>query len=106
MAEIIELRPTNLYANATFLQFSDGQRQVVRERLTWVGGQGDQFHPVVEGDELPKIAWKYYGNRVPNAWELWWVIADVNNIVNPFDMASLVGTELLVPNYDKLQLAL
>lgn len=106
MAEIIELRPTNLYVNATFLQFSDGQRQAVRERLEWKGGQGDQYHPVVDRDELPKIAWKYYGNRVENAWELWWVIADVNNIVDPFDMASLVGTELLVPNYDKLQLAL
>ncbi len=102
----IELRRTNLYGNAFFLQFPDGTQQVVRERVEWVGGTGDQYHTVLEGDELPFIAWKYYGRRTENAGELWWVIADVNGIVNPFGMDELIGTQLLIPNYDKFQMRL
>lgn len=103
----IELRRTNLYAHARFIQFPDGQQQVVRERLVWKGEEGDQFHRVLLGETLPYLAWTYYLDRAgDNAGELWWVLADANDIVNPFDMDSWAGKDLLIPDYDKLQLLL
>lgn len=103
----IEVRRNNLYAHALFIQFEDGTQQVVRKRLEWKGETGDRYYSVQKGDELSNIAWRMYLNRAgDNASELWWAIADVNGIVNPFDMESWVGRSLLIPDYDKLQLLL
>lgn len=101
----IILRKTNLYREATFVQFPDGTGVVVRPVFKWKSGEGDVYHTVRDNDTLPSIAYRYYGQRTKNADELWWVIAEANIINNPFDMAALRGKELLIPNYDKVQLS-
>lgn len=105
--EVIELRKTNLYGNADFLQFPDGEQLVVRKPIEWRGELTDRYHTLLEGETLDWVAWKYYQTRAgDNAGELWWIIADVNKIANPFDLEDFVGTELLIPNYDKFNLQL
>lgn len=103
----ITIRKTNLYARGIFIQFPDGSQLVTRKVLQWKGEIGDRFYEIKKGDEISKIAWTMYQYRAgDNASELWWVIADVNSIINPFGLDSLIGQSLLIPDYDKLQLLL
>lgn len=107
MADTISIRKTNLYARGAFIQFPDGSQLVARERLQWKGEIGDRYYEVKQGDELSNIAWRMYQYRAgDNASELWWVLADVNDIINPFDMDLWEGRTMLIPDYDKLQLLL
>ena len=78
---------------------------VVRDPVKWKGELTDKYHTLLEGETLDQVAFRYYASRAgDNAAELWWVIADANGIVNPFDLEEFVGKELLVPNYDKFNL--
>lgn len=52
-------------------------------------------YTVKEGDRLDLIAEKIYNNPTK-----WWLIADVNNMISPFDKLE-VGKTLLIPkDYD------
>jgi Contractile injection system tube protein len=51
-------------------------------------------HLLIEGDSLPSVAYKEYGNA---GW--WRPIAEVNGIDDPFKL--VVGTRLLVPDMDE-----
>lgn len=103
--QVVSLRPTNLCAYARFIRFPDGTGYVMRNRLKWTSSIRDRYHKVRVGEMLDGIAYKYYGPRSPkDASELWWVLADVNDIVDPFDISAWVGRELLIPDYDRLQL--
>jgi nucleoid-associated protein YgaU len=57
----------------------------------------DQFHIVVEGDRLDLLAAKYLGRA-----ELWWVIADWNEIAWPLDISN--GQALRIPSLATLAL--
>jgi len=62
-----------------------------RERLKAEDlGEGYVVHTVETGDELDLLAW-YYGGKA----RLGWLIADVNELVFPFDLE--VGQELIIP---------
>lgn len=52
-------------------------------------------HVVSEGDTLPSIAYRHYGNAA-----LWRPLAEANNIDDPARVAA--GTELLLPSPDEL----
>ena len=48
------------------------------------------IYTVVEGDSLDLICFKFgYPTR------LWWLIADVNDLVDPFDLT--IGQQIIVP---------
>ena len=47
-------------------------------------------HTVQPNDTLDTIALKYYSNPL-----FWWIIADVNNILNPFELRE--GMTLKIP---------
>lgn len=55
-----------------------------------IGGQSIE-HLIVGGETLDAIAERYYKNQ-----NLWWLIADVNNIVFPLDIQS--GQTVKIPN--------
>lgn len=56
----------------------------------------DRSHRIVYGNTLWKLAFDYYGDS-----KLWWVIADVNEILNPFVLE--VGTDILIPDYEVIK---
>ena len=59
----------------------------------------DFFHVVTDIDSkrIDLIAWKYYRDV-----NLWWVIAEFNNIINPLEIP--VGTTLRIPSYERIQM--
>ena len=51
-------------------------------------------HTVVSGDELDFLAY-LYTNREASKSELWWLIADINDILWPLDIEP--GTDIIIP---------
>lgn len=58
----------------------------------------DRYHTVAAGDELPTLAWRLLG-----AADLWWVLAEFNELLSPFD-ALVPGTKLRYPDKGRLML--
>ena len=60
----------------------------------WKGISSDHIiHSVLEGETIQNIAFKYYGDS-----GMWGVIADANDILNPFEDVH-EDMELIIPNY-------
>lgn len=61
--------------------------------------KSDNFHIVTERDSkrIDLIAWKHYQDV-----RLWWIIAEINNILNPLEIP--VGTTLRIPAYNRVQM--
>lgn len=52
------------------------------------------LHTTKVGDDLDLLAYKYTGDN-PRKSKLWWLIADVNNLLWPLDVDP--GTDLIIP---------
>lgn len=76
------------------VELIDGIPTIVSRYRPWTTPRPDDtFHTVAYGERLDQIAYRYYGDA-----ELWWVVADINGILDP--LADLpVGKVLRVPNY-------
>ncbi len=99
---------TSLYQNGVVINYTDGRQQLVRDKIEYVGTLNDIYHLVTQGDTIDGLADKYYADYVPDrdASKMWWVIADVNDIINPLELTPYIGTGLLIPDYYQLQLVL
>lgn len=106
MSTTVTVSTNNMYANGRIFELDNGEVLLLRNRLSYTGGVDDEWETLKSGDRLELIAWRYYKDKVANPERLWWVIADVNNIYNPFDLSSHVGQDLLIPNYERLKLLL
>ena len=106
-APIVTTGVNDLYITGYIYDFpKDGESLLLRDKLEFEGDEEDSYHEVTGGDRLDLIAYNAYKN-IPNVVspsKLWWVIADANNIHNPFDLSAYIGKELLVPNYEKFKL--
>ena len=92
------LRVNNLYRNASIIEFDNGEMMLIRDDLDIQPTLKDEYHTVLEGDEITKLAYDKYNRFVEDASKYWWVIAIANDIENPMDLVDLVGTEILIPN--------
>jgi LysM domain len=93
----VAISDDNMYQAGYIANFGDEQL-LVRQQLKIVPQVGDKWHTVTVGDKLDAIAYRYYKDIVPNGGNYWWVIADANNILNPFNLDIFVGQFLLIPN--------
>lgn len=104
--DYLELEENNLYASGYLLVMEGDERQLLRDPLVWIGSLEDSYHTLTDRDRLDTLAWEYYNQFVSDASKYWWVIADANNILNPLDLADLVGKQLLIPNILNVRLSL
>ena len=86
----------NMYSDGEIFNFSNGTSLLSREPINYIITPQDRVHVWIQGDLLPNVAYRYYDNPA-----FWYIIADVNDIQNPFEIE--VGTELIIPD---LELAL
>jgi len=65
---------------------------------SWSFSPGDNYHTVTAGEEgrLDLISFKYY-----NTCDLWWVIAEVNDINHPIKDVT-AGLTLRIPAFDAI----
>lgn len=82
------LRGASPYDNATATTYPNGDvtvdppLRIIPKRTT------DKLHTLLEGETLQNIAFRYYGDS-----GLWYIIADANYILNPFE--DLVPGQIL-----------
>jgi len=95
----IEVAPNNLYRTGVLISYPDqSEYALMRQKIETVGTLEDEYHTVTVNDRLDTIAWKYYKDIVEDSSKFWWIIADVNNIYDPFDLSGLVGKTILIPD--------
>lgn len=81
------------YTNKRIAKFKNGDLSADRVPFIYKPSQKDILHIIQEGDRLDTLAFKYY-----KASNLWFVIADVNSIINPFELE--IGSSLLIPGIE------
>jgi len=92
----IQLPKENLYADGFIVTLKDGVQLLKRNKVIYLGkNPNDKIHNIVQEEKLWNISFKYYGN---SKW--WHIIADVNNIENPFEL--IIGDSLLIPDLDTI----
>lgn len=98
------LGENNLYNSGFIDSFSDGVFELNREFVTYKRSDGDLYYTVRIGDEIDDISYRHYRESEENPSDLWWVIADANEIENPQDLSGLVGTEIVIPYLEQFRL--
>lgn len=90
------------YKSGRMYNISDGtnvKHIVLDRKLAAFDNRVDyKFYTVVAGDTLDAISKKFYNNE-----GYWWVIADFNDIINPFDDLK-PGMRILIPNFSSVLL--
>jgi len=83
----------NIYDLGNIITFSDNTQMLVRG-LSILPNPSTDYPTTVLQDEvsLPLKTFQVYGNHKP-----WYLIADYNNIINPFE-DTFPGMNLVVPN--------
>lgn len=82
----------NPYSNAYIINYNDGDTSLERREFTSQLTNGNSVvHTVKEGETIQSIAFQYYGSS-----SLWYKIADVNSIYNPFTELK-EGLQLYIP---------
>ena len=86
----------------TGIRFPDGQdRKLIHSRIPFRlsdVSRNATTYIVREGDEIDLIAANFYGDE-----NLWWIIAEINEMFFPLDDAELpVGKELIIPSLGDL----
>lgn len=95
----IELKGNSLYRNGYLVAFEDSDDiMLLRDVIPFEGTVKDTYYVVRREDRIDLIAYKHYKDLVEDPSKYWWVLADANGIVNPLDLSSYVGKEILIPN--------
>lgn len=98
-----ELSNYNLYQERRVYNLGNGEELQTRQAVVWIEQAGDLSHVIANDETLDLIAYKYYKGKIENPERYWWLVSDVNKIDNPFDLALLVGTSIIIPDVLALQ---
>ena len=88
---------TDLYSEGFIVNYKEGDKSIHHKMIMHKDSLNDKSHRVILGDTLTGIAYKFYKNS-----SLWFYIADVNNIDNPFILET--GKSIIIPNINKYEL--
>ena len=82
----------HLYQATGFtVNYKEGDRSSQRERINFLVSADDKLHTIIDDDNLTQLAYRYYGDPI-----LWYIIADANDIENPFELTT--GGTLQIPS--------
>lgn len=81
------------YDNGFTLKYGDGDYSLESYPLLIPSSPNDFQHTLKEGETLQNIAYRYYGDSGK-----WYIIAEYNNIINPFTELK-GGMVLMIPAY-------
>ena len=97
----MEAKINDPYFDGILHEFSNGEKLLTRQKIQYKSSPEDKKHIIIGGDTLSKIAKKYYTGKVKNPELYYYIIADVNDIINPQsfdDLQDLIGFEILIPD--------
>jgi len=79
------------YTNGSIIRYEERDVSLHRRRYIHKEDLEDKAYTIKEEDKLTTIAFRFYGNPL-----LWFLIADINEIENPFELT--VGDDIIIPN--------
>lgn len=82
---------TDAYSDSYRIIYEEGDESLQRRPINHREDINDIVYTIREEDTLTRIAFKFYSNPL-----LWFLIADANNIINPFDIE--IGQNIIIPN--------
>lgn len=86
----------DIYQVGFIIDYIEGDRSIERIPIEHETTTDDFLHVVKQDETLTSIAHLYYGFS-----RSWYVIADTNNIINPFELE--IGQSLVIPNKKLIQ---
>lgn len=96
----LTLDSKNPYSTGFIIKLEEGKELLKRTKLVYeFAVTRDKTHTIVEGERIYDIAYKYYQDS-----KLWFIIADANAIINPFELTT--GQDIIIPDLDKFRLQL
>lgn len=87
----------DVYTDGYVINYQEGDRSLERLKLLHKEDLDDRSHIIKQGDTLDLISFQYYGNPL-----YWYIIADINNIDNPFVLD--IGKSIIIPNIKRYTL--
>lgn len=88
---------TDLYSNGITINYPEGDTSLQRKTIVHKEDLEDKSYIIRQDDTLSSIANKFYNEPL-----YWYIIADVNNIDNPFILET--GKSIIIPNINKYEL--
>ena len=88
---------TDLYSNGITINYKEGDTSLQRKTIVHREDLEDKSYIIRQDDTLSSIANKFYNEPL-----YWYIIADVNNIDNPFILET--GKSIIIPNINKYEL--
>ena len=85
---------TDLYSNGITINYQEGDTSLQRKTIVHKEDLEDKSYIIRQDDTLSSIAYKFYNEPL-----YWYIIADVNNIDNPFILET--GKSIIIPNINK-----
>lgn len=83
----------DLYTDSYRILYEEGDESLERRPINHKEDINDMLYMVKEEDKLTNIAFRFYNNPL-----LWYLIADANKIINPFELE--VGKNIVIPNQE------
>lgn len=96
---------SNQYSSGEVTAMANGDLYLERKTLNIKPKIEDKWHTIKKGDRLDLLANTYYYGYVnkTEGRKLWWILADANNIDNPFNLSDFIGASFLIPDYFRVQ---
>ncbi len=95
----MKISPTSRHNYSVLYRSKDGDFLGTRPPVKIPASDKDQFHRVTQSDvnRIDLLAYRYYGDC-----NLWWLIAEANNVSNPLQLE--VGVVLRIPSQETIQM--
>lgn len=93
----MEFNQDNPFVTGFVMLYNEGDSSLERIPLKYTPSPNDKLHKVTRWDNLSDLSFDYYGS---SKW--WWVIADVNNVFDPFNLTS--NESIIIPDLDLIKL--
>lgn len=91
----MEFNRDNPFVTGFLVSYLEGDMSLERVPIEYVPSPNDRLHPITNWDTLSDLSFDYWGTS-----KLWWVIADVNKIHDPFNLTP--NTNLIIPDIDPI----
>lgn len=91
----MEINQDNPFVTGYVVNYKEGDTSLERVPIVYTPSINDKLHPVTNWDNLSDLSFDNYGTS-----KLWWVIADVNQIFDPFNLTP--NTNIIIPDIDPI----
>ncbi len=92
----VSLRQNNPFISGYVITYKEGDQSLERDLVVYTPSPNDKLHTITAFDTLDLLSYDFYGDS-----KYWWILADCNNILNPFILTT--GSNIIIPDISKIK---